>query len=169
MGHEQIAVLDGGLPAWHQAGFETTTIQTNTYGKGNFKAYFNKQQVRDINFIKNNIHSNNAKVIDARSSGRFNGTAPEPRKGLPSGHIPNSLSLPFTEVLEDGHFKAKEELITIFNHLPIKNQSVVYSCGSGVTACILYLASEIVEENTAQKSIYDGSWTEWATTSKTVE
>lgn len=163
MGHGRVAVLDGGLPAWYNAGFETENTQAHHYSKGDFEAKFDIKQVKDIDFVRTNIDENKVKIIDARSSGRFNGTAPEPRKGLPSGNIPNSLNLPFTEVLSDGHFKSKEDLTIIFGGLPTENQPLVFSCGSGITACILYLASEIVHENSSQKAIYDGSWTEWAT------
>jgi len=163
MGHERVMVLDGGLPAWYAADYETETIQKRNYSKGNFIAKFDTHQVKNIEFIKSNIQNNTAKVIDARSAGRFNGTAPEPRKGLKSGHISNSMNLPFTEVLKDGIFKSKEELQVCFNELEIENQPIVFSCGSGVTACILYLASEIAGIKNQEKAIYDGSWTEWAT------
>ncbi len=161
MGHENVAVLDGGLPEWLRAGYETERLKANKYDLGNFKAQYHPNEVRNIDFIKNNINESQARVIDARSAGRFNGTAPEPRKDLRSGSIPKSTSLPFTEVLHDGKFKSEEALKDIFNQIHSEEEALVFSCGSGITACILYLASELATDN--PKSVYDGSWTEWAT------
>lgn len=116
--------------------------------------------MKDYGFIKLNISKQNAVVIDARSAGRFNGTAPEPREGLRSGCIPNSINLPYTEVLEEGKFKAIPELKALFKNLKTANKPFVFSCGSGVTACIILLASEMVMQHST--AVYDGSWTEWA-------
>jgi len=99
-------------------------------------------------------------VIDARSYGRFEGTEPEPRTGLRSGHIPNSINIPYTEVLVNGKYKPKAKLAKVFNVLKTEKRPLIYSCGSGLTACILLLASEMLLEN--ETAIYDGSWTEWA-------
>ena len=98
-------------------------------------------------------------MLDARSKGRFEGTSPEPRAELRSGHIPSSLNLPFKVVLDNGYFKSKAELTEIFEKLLVKEQPLILSCGSGITACIIMLAAELVLKN--EKSIYDGSWTEW--------
>lgn len=110
-------------------------------------------------------------VFDARSTPRFTGEADEPRPGLSSGHIPSSLSLPFTKVLtENGNFKPKEEIIDLFKQefdidltkaLP-DNKKFIVMCGTGVTAVILRLAIESVAESKTPIRVYDGSWTEWA-------
>ncbi len=160
MGHEKVAVLDGGLPEWIKQGQETIEKEIKAYPKGNFKAVFQKEGVRYYEQVLENVSVQKSLVIDARSSGRFNGTAEEPRKHLKSGHIPNSINIPFKEVLEDGKFKNKEALKKIFAHEAIQDQPLIFSCGSGLTACIVSLASALVLEN--EKTIYDGSWTEWA-------
>ena len=165
MGHNNIAILNGGLPAWNDKGFELEPIAENTYNLGNFEATFQSELVKDIATIKTNLITKNALVIDARSKGRFNGTAPDPRPDLKSGHIPNSINLPYTEVLENGKFKSKQTLKTIFSDLQIENNPLIFTCGSGITACILMLASELVSKN--QKAVYDGSWTEWASAKDT--
>ena len=128
---------------------------------GDFVASLNASAVKNIDDIKANISTQNEWLIDARSPGRFNGTDPEPREGLLSGHIPNSINIPFKQVLNKGKLKTKNELLEIFNTISNKDKPLIFSCGSGVTACIVYLAAEQVLDNS--KSVYDGSWTEWAT------
>jgi len=110
--------------------------------------------------VKANILSKQFTLIDARSKGRFDGTAPEPREGLSSGHVPGSSNVPFQEVLSNGFMKSEEELSAIFDKLKLEVKPLVFSCGSGLTACITLLAAELVLPN--QLAIYDGSWTEWA-------
>jgi len=160
MGHENVAVLDGGLPDWISSGFNTTIKFPKEYAPGNFNASLKADNVKDYAFIKSNVESNNSLVIDARSYGRFEGTEPEPRTGLRSGHIPNSINIPYTEVLVNGKYKPKAKLAKVFNVLKTEKRPLIYSCGSGLTACILLLASEMLLEN--ETAIYDGSWTEWA-------
>ncbi|MFT4831651.1 MAG: thiosulfate/3-mercaptopyruvate sulfurtransferase [Psychroserpens sp.] len=159
MGHENIAVLDGGLPKWIEQGFPTEPIHKSTYPIGNFKAHFRPNQVKSAADILQNIKKKEALVIDARSAGRFCGKEPEPRKDLKSGHIPGSLNLPYTEVLKDGQILPKEDLKQIFKNLKLEDRSLVFTCGSGLTACIILLASELVQKNPT--AVYDGSWTEW--------
>ncbi|MEQ9167223.1 MAG: 3-mercaptopyruvate sulfurtransferase [Fulvivirga sp.] len=160
MGHKNVAVLDGGLPGWAKAGYPTEKIKENEVAQGNFTAKLDTEQVKSVKDIEENLGAQKFTVIDARSAGRFNGTEPEPRAGLRGGHIPNSLSVPFQSLIEDGHFKSKEELTAIFESLGVKDQPLVFSCGSGVTACVTLLASEGILNN--EKAVYDGSWTEWA-------
>lgn len=165
MGHKDIAVLDGGLPAWNAEGFELESITKTAFALGNFEATFNPDLVKDIEAIKSNLISKKHLLVDARSEGRFSGTAPDPRPNFKSGHIPNSINLPYTKVLENGKFKSENELKMLFNALNIEKNPLVFTCGSGITACIIMLASELVSEN--QKAVYDGSWTEWASTKDT--
>lgn len=160
MGHEAVAVLNGGLPNWVANGYNTEPKKENSYATGNFTSSFNKNAVRNFEFIENNVHKQEYLVVDARSPGRFNGTAPEPREGILSGNIPNSINIPFQDVLEDGKLKDKKTLVKIFDAVKVENRPLIFSCGSGVTACILLLASEIIGKK--DTSIYDGSWAEWA-------
>ncbi len=160
MGHEDIAVLDGGLQAWVKEGHATEATENASYKQGNFVAAPNYEMKKDMQDVLVNIDAKNAIVLDARSHGRYCGTAPEPREGLSSGHIPNSLSLPWTEVVEDGKMKSKEALKKLFDGLKLEAQPIIFSCGSGLTACIIMLAASLVMEN--KMAVYDGSWTEWA-------
>ena len=162
LGHQNIAVLNGGLPEWISQGNETVQQVENNITRGDFEAKFHPEMVKDYDFVLSNVTLKESVLIDARSAGRFKGIAPEPREGLQSGNIPGSLNLPYTEVLENGKFKSREELSEIFNNLKIDEKALIFSCGSGVTACIILLASELVSKN--DKSVYDGSWTEWAQT-----
>ncbi|MFB0923840.1 MAG: hypothetical protein QMB65_00940 [Vicingaceae bacterium] len=68
--------------------------------------------------------------------------------------------MPFGDVLENGKYKSKDELKAIFSEINPENKALIYSCGSGLTACIILLAGELVLPNST--SVYDGSWTEWA-------
>lgn len=159
MGYNNIAVLDGGLPDWINNGFETEAIVNVRYTKGDFKGTFHSEMIRSIDFVKENLSNSNMIIVDARSSGRFNSLVPEPRANLRSGNIPNSINIPFSDTLENGKFKSIEKLSGLFKGKGIQDKSLVFSCGSGITACIILLATDLVFEG--NKSIYDGSWTEW--------
>jgi len=161
MGHSKIAVLDGGLPEWVKSGLETEEKEIKTYDNGNFEARLQTSNVKFYEDILSNISSQNAVLIDVRSKGRFDGTENDPRKDLKSGHIPNSINIPYKNVLENGKYKSLEQLRELFAEKTLGNEDLIFSCGSGITACIVLLASELAVEN--NKSVYDGSWTEWAT------
>ena len=160
MGHKDIAVLDGGLPEWVAKGFETEPIVERKYSRGNFKAAFQSEMIRSIDFVKENLDSNEWLIIDARSADRFNALVPEPRADLRRGNIPNSINIPFQDTLANGKFQSVEKLTLLFKEIISENKSLVFSCGSGITACVVLLATELVFKGS--KSIYDGSWTEWA-------
>lgn len=164
MGHDEVAVLDGGLPAWIDANHPVEPIEEETYDLGNFEAHFRPGFVRDAQYVLDHLNDPNVKVLDARSAGRFTGQTPEPREGMKGGHMPNALNLPYDKVLKDGHFRAKEELKAVFDELEIGEESLTFSCGSGITACVIMLASELVLDN--PKAVYDGSWSEWGDQAK---
>jgi thiosulfate/3-mercaptopyruvate sulfurtransferase len=161
MGFENISVLDGGLPNWIDNNFETEKIIQKKYSSGDFKVAFKSEKVTFFNGIKTNLKTQEFLVIDARSVDRFNGLIPESRKGLRSGNIPNSINIPHFNVIKNGKMKSKTELTKLFaNFVSDTKKPLIFTCGSGITACIILLASELVLEN--KKSIYDGSWTEYA-------
>jgi thiosulfate/3-mercaptopyruvate sulfurtransferase len=101
-------------------------------------------------------------ILDARARGRFAGTAPEPRKELPSGHMPGAANLPSSELLgPDLLVKDRATLRAMFEAAGVTaERPVVTSCGSGVTACALALG--LVLAGFPEPAVYDGSWTEWA-------
>ncbi|MEL4308442.1 sulfurtransferase [Joostella sp. CR20] len=163
IGFEEIYVLNGGLRKWISDGYKVVDNYKTPSTNNNFKIDFRKiEAFRSYSFIKENLSSQTIITIDARSKGRYNATEEEPRKELKSGCIPNSINIPYTDVLENGSFKSEAELKFIFQKIiKMKPHELVFSCGSGVTACIILLASEDII--TCKKSVYDGSWTEWAT------
>lgn len=159
MGHAQVAVLDGGQPAWMKAGLPDEPVQERPVSTGNFVANYQQEKEHDANFILENLGSDELCILDARSTGRFHGTTPEPRAGLASGHIPHSKSLPFKQVLSDGHYLPKDELVELLTSYQLENKKLLFTCGSGLTACIILLACHIALDNPL--ALYDGSWTEW--------
>ena len=157
----KISILDGGLIKWINKK-RPTTNKIKKFNKSEYAVIENKSLVKNKEQIEKNIVSKQFELIDARSEQRFKGLIPEPRKGLKSGHIKNSKNIPFTECLNksDRTFKNKEELIKIFKKQDIDNKKdVVFTCGSGVTACVLGLVNSIISGKTP--IIYDGSWSEW--------
>jgi len=159
MGHKNIAVLDGGLPSWKNKKYPTESIQNRVFPEGDFKAKFNPNLLKKAFNILENIKSKEAILVDARSNERFCGLIPETRKNLKSGHIPNAINLPFLEVLKDGKFLSTNEIYAIFKKLKIDKRSKIFTCGSGLTACILILVSTLISKD--NHFLYDGSWSEW--------
>ncbi len=158
-GHENVAVLDGGLPLWINSGFKVEERKEYNAKKGDFMAVYKPIMMEFLEDIEENLKGDNSLILDARSAGRFNGTEAEPRVGLRSGTIPNSKSLPFTDLLDGYKMKSKAEIREIFEKYDSTNRSKIFSCGSGITACVLALGADLVgDEN---YSVYDGSWTEW--------
>ncbi|MEQ9519795.1 MAG: 3-mercaptopyruvate sulfurtransferase [Parvibaculum sp.] len=160
-GHERVSVLNGGLKKWKAEG-RPLAHGISEASERHYTARINNFIIRDKAAIRSNIESKREQVIDARSKGRFDGTAPEPRAGLASGHIPGSLSLPFDLLIsEEGTLKDETDLRAHFEAAGVDlARPIITTCGSGVTAAILYLAlTSIGHQNVA---LYDGSWTEWA-------
>lgn len=159
MGHKNVVVLDGGLPTWKLNNFSTENHHLEVIENGSFVADFEEDLFADTQVMLNSINDNSKIIIDARSEGRFRGLSPEPREGLRSGHIPNSKNLFFENVLNDDKLKPKDELISIFDELSNQENEHVFSCGSGITASILALASTVAGYKKIR--VYDGSWSEW--------
>ena len=159
--NNNVVVLNGGLPEWLSKGFSTELKQEHKKPKGNFQATYNSNFITFIEDLDKISTNKNFKIIDARSSNRFKGIKPEPREGLRSGTIPSSINLPYKDVLVNNSLKQKIELETLFKDVATKEQQLVFSCGSGITACILALAADACDYK--QVSIYDGSWTEYGT------
>lgn len=161
MGHENVAVLDGGLPAWIAEGRPVETGWT-TPAHGEFKAHADPGLVSDFDGVKRALDTRTAQVIDARSKARFTGEAPEPRAGLASGHMPGALNLPWGELLTaEGRLRNRAELIDRFRAAGADpDRPVIATCGSGVSAAILALA--LARIGAWRTAVYDGSWTEWA-------
>jgi thiosulfate/3-mercaptopyruvate sulfurtransferase len=161
MGHDDVAVLDGGLAKWQAEGRPVSDAPVSPAAGKRFSARFRPELVMSADGVLGVTHSGAAQVLDARSAGRFTGSEPEPRAGLRSGRIPGSWSLPFGELMRaDGTFKPAAELEAAFRKAGIDpDRPVVTSCGSGVTACILALGLALTGR--PGTAVFDGSWTEW--------
>jgi thiosulfate/3-mercaptopyruvate sulfurtransferase len=157
MGHTDVRVLLGGLPAWRAAGFAVTDEMTPV-APAVYTPAFQPDMIMDVASVRKRLGTGTV-VLDARSTARFEGAAPEPRAGLRSGHMPGSRSLPFAELIRDGALKPADELQMILDGRGADGTvPVVTTCGSGVTAAIISLA---LAEVGRESRLYDGSWSEW--------
>lgn len=180
-GHDRVWVLDGGLPRWRASGYD---VESSASGDAILKAsaaseaiekVYQRQAVAPITFQTKfqphlvwsldqawkNIEETTYQHIDARSKARFDGVAPEPRKGIRSGHVPGSKCIPFSQMLDGSQtLLSNEELKKKFDQEGISlDKPIVTSCGTGVTACILALGLHRLGKTDVP--VYDGSWTEW--------
>ncbi len=155
-----ISVLDGNFEKWlNEKRPVSKEIIKND--KSNYKSNENSSLVINKSKVNENIIQNKFQLIDARGEQRFLGLQPEPRKELKSGNIKGSINLPFQKIINENRtFKKKDELIKIFKSKEISfEKEMAFTCGSGVTACILGLANSIISGK--KPIIYDGSWAEY--------
>lgn len=159
-GHSDVAVLDGGLPKW-KAENRPLSTEPADYPPTRYEASFKPGLVRNLDQVRENIDVQREQVLDARSTGRFQGTEPEPRQGLRGGHIPRSCNLPSTSLFRpDRTFKPADELDRLFDEAGIdRSKPIVTTCGSGVTAAVLALGLYLLGREDV--AVYDGSWSEW--------
>lgn len=158
MGHDQVAVLDGGLPKWKA---ESRALEQGDAAPRptRFTARPVAGQVRDFGDVQAAL--GNTQLLDARSNSRFSGAEKEPRPGVRAGHMPGAVNVPYRAVLNaDGTLKSADELRKLFAEKGVDLRGpIITSCGSGVTAAILMLA--LAQLGASKTSLYDGSWTEW--------
>ena len=160
-GHDNVAVLDGGLPAWLAAGNAAVSGAANPE-KSNFETNFRPELVRSLTQMRDNLESGAEQVIDARGSGRFDGREPEVRPGIRSGHIPGSTNLPYPGLIDstDKTLLSADQLAAAFSAVGADlSRPITTTCGSGISAAVLALALFVCDHKGA--SVYDGSWTEW--------
>jgi thiosulfate/3-mercaptopyruvate sulfurtransferase len=161
MGNQNVRVLNGGLKKWRAEERPLEDMPPPRRTERHFTGRFNAALVRSATEVQDVIGHPQVQIVDARAAARFEGTVPEPRAGLRSGHIPSSRSLPFTNLITPaGTLRSRPELAQIIRTADIDPaRPLVASCGSGVTACVIALAlAEIGYPDTA---VYDGSWSEW--------
>jgi thiosulfate/3-mercaptopyruvate sulfurtransferase len=161
MGHQDVAVLNGGLKKWKAEGRPLEDGSPVPRTARHFTPLLNNELVCDIDEMRGYVESGRVQIVDARPKVRFEGSQPEPRPGLRAGHIPGSKNVPASTILNaDGTLKDKDELGRIFRDAGIDPQKpVVASCGSGVTASMLALALGVLGQRNVP--VYDGSWAEW--------
>ncbi|KAJ1728405.1 hypothetical protein LPJ61_004047 [Coemansia biformis] len=179
MGHERVSVLDGGLPAWVAQKYATEAGETQaTQNKEKYAARPVGALVEDytgivrtIGELRTSSGARGTQIVDARPRDRFTGKAPEFRPGLSSGHMPHAISVPFTEVTEAADpaspqvqvLKSPAGIRKVFEEAGVDlGRPIVASCGSGVTASVLYFALLNAGVDRGNLAVYDGSWTEYA-------
>lgn len=185
MGHDEdkVFVLDGGLPAWKRGGFGLDISQpcvddaadSSSSNSGMWQLRHGSMQwgLQDMQEWMDKDSEAKVPLLDARSSARFHGAAPEPRAGMRGGHIPGSVSMPFSELLQsDGTLRPRTELHQIFAQVGVEGlldgtPAVALTCGSGLTAAIIALALNEIGLPATRQTIYDGSWSEWGGRSDT--
>lgn len=160
MGKTDVAVLDGGFPKWVAEGHPVEDMPPVMRDR-HITASLQNQVVRDVTQVAAASKLRDHEIVDARSPGRFRGEEPEPREGLRAGHIPGSKNVHYRKLLnEDGTLKSPDECQAVFEAAGVDlAKPIITTCGSGVTAAILFLALERM--GTDRVSLYDGSWAEW--------
>jgi thiosulfate/3-mercaptopyruvate sulfurtransferase len=159
LGHERVAVLDGGWGAWQRAGLPFTVAQPEITAAA-FNSRVQQRLAVDSTVIAANLQDHKAQVIDARAADRFRGE--NETLDPVAGHIPGAINRFFKLNLgEDGRFKPaatlKQEFAGMLNsHTP---ETIIHQCGSGVTACHNLLAMEVA--GLSGSRLYPGSWSEW--------
>ncbi len=160
MGHDQVSVLDGGLPKWLRE--ERATVASSAaVHETSYQPRRSRELARDHDAVRAALHAQQAIILDARPAARFSGDAPEPRAGLRRGHMPGARSLPHSVLLtSEGTMKPADELSALFAARGVNPDTpVIATCGSGVTAAVIALALEVAGH--ADTGLYDGSWAEW--------
>ena len=158
-GAEKVFILDGGLPRWKA---ERRPLETGPLERAprTFKARKDADLVASLATVRAALASGSAQVVDARPSDRFLGQAPEPRPGLRSGHMPGAFNVPSAAVIENGTLAPPEKLRQAFAAGGVDLEApIITSCGSGLTAAILWFALDALGKQ--PKALYDGSWSEW--------
>ena len=160
-GHDNVALLDGGLAKWKAEGRPLETTAPAVPSR-RFTARFRPELVRDKTALIADLGPHREQVVDARSTGRFEGTAEETWPGRRRGHIPGSRNLPFDRVTDPQTrtLRSADELRRLFDEAGVRlDDPIVASCGSGVTACAVAFAAHLLGHPGV--AIYDGSWSEW--------
>ncbi len=160
-GHDNVAILAGGLAKWSAEG-RPVTPEAPRPAPAKFTPRFQPALVRDQAAVRRTIGGHREQIIDARAQGRFEGTMPELRPGLRSGHIPGSRNLPYDQLVDPATkiplpADALEQRFRASGLGP--DRPIIASCGSGVSACALAFGLHLI--GWPEASVYDGSWTEW--------
>jgi thiosulfate/3-mercaptopyruvate sulfurtransferase len=158
-GVERVFILDGGLPKWEAEGLPVDSDIVKRLPR-HFTPRLNHAVIADMADVSKAVATNSAQIVDARPALRFKGEAPEPRAGVRKGHMPKSKNLPFQEIVKNGHLVGVEDIKKALASADVDlSQPMITSCGSGVSAAILWLAADAIGKT--PHSLYDGSWAEW--------
>jgi len=165
-GAHYVAILDGGLAKWKEEGRPLESGKP-AIRHGHFTAALDAARVVDKDYVSGLVHSSEHEIVDARGAARFAGEEPEPRAGMAAGHIPGARNVPYTSLYEaDGTFKKGDALQAVFDAASVDlGKPMVATCGSGVTACSVLFAAQLLGKTDAR--LYDGSWAEWGADAST--
>lgn len=161
LGHEDVAVLNGGLKKWKAEGRPLEDGAPRKRAECHYTPLMNASLVRDLDDMKQLVEKRTAQIVDARPAARFSGSEPDLWPGLRCGHLPGSRNVPSQSLVNaDGTLKSEAELAKVFADAGVDpTQPIVTTCGSGVTASILSLALAVLGRT--DTAVYDGSWAEW--------
>ncbi len=166
-GHDNVAVLDGGLPKW-EAENRPVANGTESPAPQTFAANFRPELVRSFDQVASAVDSSAEQIIDARPAGRFAGTDAEPRPGIPSGHMPGASSMPVGTVVDaaSGTVLPAAAIQANFDAAGVNmGKPIITSCGSGVAACTTSLGLYLLGHK--ESAVYDGSWSDWGSRDET--
>ncbi|MFT5539179.1 MAG: thiosulfate/3-mercaptopyruvate sulfurtransferase [Alphaproteobacteria bacterium] len=162
-GYDKVSVLNGGFPKWKAEGRQIETNQPEMpVPTVPFEVGFRPKMMRILPQMVENVKTGQEHVLDARGPGRFQGTDPEPREGVRSGHIPGSANMPYAALMDPdtGLIKDADALAALYAEAGVRDdKGVVCSCGSGITACALAFGLHLLGRDDV--AVYDGSWSEW--------
>lgn len=161
-GARNVRILDGGFERWMRERRPMDRDDPVPAVPAAFRASLDPARVVDRATVARHLAEGTATVIDTRPADRFAGEAPEPRDGIPSGHMPGAIGLPASRLVAGLSLAADEGLRAALAGVDLE-RPIVCSCGSGVTAAILWLALEAIGVPAERLRLYDGSWSEWAT------
>lgn len=159
-GAKDVRILDGGLPKWKAEGRPLETGAPPTPQPATFAVTIDTGRIADLDAVVGVLGSGSATVVDARPAARFRGEAAEPRPGLRAGHMPGAANVPFADLVVDGRLADEATLRRAHAAVDLA-KPIVTSCGSGVSAAVLWLALEAIGVPRAKLALYDGSWSEW--------
>ena len=163
-GFKNVKVLNGGLSKWIKEN-RPITNKKSIKKNSTYDFFINNTWIADKDIVFKSINNKKKLILDAKDKKRFNGTEKEPRKGLRSGHIPNSKNIFWKELTNEGEKILTKNLIKEkFNKYNIRNSHLILSCGSGISACVLSLS--LKHGLDIKGRVYDGSWTEWGSNKK---
>lgn len=165
-GARNVRILDGGLPKWKAEGRPLDTGAPVAPAPAVFIPTVDTARIADLDAVAAVLADGSATVVDARGPARFRGEAAEPRPGLRAGHMPGAKNVPFASVVADGRLADPAAVAGAFAAVDLE-KPIVTSCGSGVSAAILWLALESLGVPRDRLALYDGSWTEWGASPKT--
>ena len=153
MGHENIAVLNGGFDAWKSIAGPLDngpplTLHNAPEELGTFSASSHNSLFVDAHYVESQLHNSDTCILDARATERF-----------AAAHMPDAHNQPYNELLDDGFLRKPEELQSILERHLNPHQEALCTCGSGVTACVIALAAHVCGHKNIR--VYDGSWSEW--------